>query len=62
METKKQYVTPKLTVVTVKAERGYAASIFSSLSFWDASILMPTQQVESYTLHEDWTTGSEFFN
>ena len=62
METKKQYIAPHLTVVTVKVESGYAASIFSSLSFWDASILTSTQQVESYTLHDEWTTGSEFFN
>ena len=26
METKKQYTAPELTVVTFKAERGYAAS------------------------------------
>ena len=26
METKKEYIAPELTVVTVKMERGYAAS------------------------------------
>lgn len=26
METKKEYIAPKLTVVTVKSERGYSAS------------------------------------
>lgn len=26
METKKEYIAPELTVVTIKAERGYAAS------------------------------------
>jgi len=31
------------------------------LSFWDISLLS-TGQVEDYTLHEDWTTGSEFWN
>ena len=31
METKKEYIAPELTVVTVKAERGYAASNLSTV-------------------------------
>jgi hypothetical protein len=31
METKKEYMAPELTVVTVKAERGYAASNLSTV-------------------------------
>lgn len=62
METKKQYIAPQMMVVYIKMEKGYAASIFTTLSFWDATILSTTQQVESYTLHEDWTSSGGFWD
>ena len=61
METKKQYIAPQLTVATFKVEQGYATSTLSMLSFWDISLLS-TGQVEDYTLHDNWTTGSEFWD
>ena len=61
MENKKKYLSPQLTVVTFKAERGYTLSTLTNISLWDISQLA-TGQVEDYTLHDDWTTGSEFWN
>ena len=60
METKKEYTAPQLTAVNVKSERGYAASAYSSLMFWDA--LMGSQQLEDYSVRSGWDDdGSNSF-
>ena len=58
METKKEYIAPELTVVSVKTERGYAASIPSKLSVLSDLLGVPTEGV-----FETWnTTEDESFN
>ena len=62
METKKHYTAPQLTVVTVKAEKGYAASgnfFFNELLFWEAEQTDP--HVETYNNHDVWNDGSGFW-
>ena len=62
-KAKKDYESPQLTVVSVKAERGYATSgpmfDLSELLFWeeDAS----NKHMESYTVANDWNEGSNSF-
>ncbi len=55
---KKQYMAPQLTVVTFRAERGYASSIISSVSLWESP---EAEQMESYNQREGWTSGSDGF-
>ena len=61
METRKQYTAPQLTVVTFKAERGYALStpLFDELLFWETE---QSEQVEAYADHEVWNDGAGFWN
>lgn len=57
METKKEYIAPELTAVSVKTERGYAASIPSKLSILTDLLGVPTEGV-----FEDWGTTDESLN
>ncbi len=58
--TKKEYQAPQLTVVTMKAERGYAGSVLSSLFFWENS--WGSEQIEDYNNRSGWTDdGSNTF-
>lgn len=59
-EEKKQYEAPQLTVATVRTERGYAASTLNSLALWLSAY--DSQQVESYSEHEDWGSDGDFWN
>lgn len=61
MEPKKKYTAPRLTVEAYETEVGYAASVFTNLSFWDIS-LMPDEQVENYTQHDTWTSEGGFWD
>lgn len=63
---KAPYEMPKLTVVSFRAERGYASSsIMSSLKFWewqDGGLAMEDQNhVEVYTTGNGWNEGSNHF-
>lgn len=49
METKKEYIAPELTAVSVKAERGYAASLPIKLSVVSDLLGFPTEGV-----FEEW--------
>ena len=50
---KKQYVAPKLTVVTFKTERGYVLSgALESLSFWENGDSDQMEDYETTTWHE----------
>ena len=60
MEIKKEYVAPLLTVVKIKVERGYAASLYTNLSLWDVSFFS-SNQVEAYTQHDTWTSDGGFW-
>ena len=47
MNTKKEYTKPELTIVTFKAEKGYASSgLIETLTFWQDDT--DEQQVENY--------------
>ncbi len=61
MNTKKQYITPMLTVVTFKAERGYAGSLDPNklLSFRMVSSLLSGSAVDN--TQETWTEEQELF-
>lgn len=61
METKKQYTAPKLTVVTVKSERGYAGSGGLQTSIL-ALFCMEAEQSYNTQYQENWTNGGEVFN
>ena len=53
---KKQYVTPELTVVTFKAERGYAGSQrFLSLMFGETGI------AQKASISENWLPEENLF-
>jgi hypothetical protein len=58
--TKQPYEAPKLTVVSFKMEKGYAASSgpFSTLMFWENN---ETNQMEDYEEANTWTSGSNHF-
>ncbi|MBP5527077.1 MAG: hypothetical protein J6X79_01335 [Bacteroidales bacterium] len=59
MTEKKEYVAPKLTVVSFKMEKGYASSIVDMVTFWDNS--QDANQMESYETGNGWNTGSNAF-
>lgn len=58
MKTKKEYIAPRLTVVSVKTERGYAASL-TLLTLW--ALDYDSQQMESYQTANDWSSDSDNF-
>lgn len=65
MEHKKLYITPSLTVVRFKTERGFAVSgIIDQLRFWEDENHEANDQVQSYTRHNDWSNdaGNSFWN
>lgn len=63
METKKEYIAPELTAVSVKAERGYAASIPSKLSILSDLLGVPTEGVfETWETTEDQSFNNTGFN
>lgn len=63
METKKDYMAPQLTVVTFKAEVGYAGShTMEMLTFWDDA--QESEQMETYSMVDGWGSGdnNSFWN
>ena len=59
METKKEYTAPELTVVTVKAERGYAASSnnpLAALSFLNSLLNFGNGNMETWSFDENDNT------
>ena len=59
MTEKKEYVAPKLTVVSFKMEKGYASSIVDMVTFWYNS--QDANQMESYETGNGWNTGINAF-
>ena len=59
MKTKKQYTAPELTVVTFKAEQGYAQSRLSQTSFWINTLLGLSKPVVSS--QETWAIDENTF-
>lgn len=58
-DKKKEYTAPVLTVVTVKAERGYATSgVIDHLMFWEDN---SQENMENYETGNGWTSGSNHF-
>lgn len=53
------YVSPRLTEVTFRTERGYANSMVQQLNIWASedgiAINGQSRQVESYSVHDNWT-------
>ena len=63
METKKEYIAPELTAVSVKAERGYAASVPIKLSVVADLLGFPTEGVfETWETTEDQSFNDASFN
>lgn len=58
MKTKKEYITPQLTVVSVKTERGYASSL-TMLTL--LALDYDNQQMESYETANGWSSDSDNF-
>jgi len=65
---RKQYEAPELTVVTFRAERGYAESggLMSSLKFWEwgGGLAMSGDEgshIEVYESGNGWNEGSNSF-
>ena len=57
---KKAYTPPCLTVVSFKAERGFALSgLFGEFIFWDDS--EGSDQMENYSTGNGWNEGSNHF-
>ena len=61
MENKKEYITPQLTVVAVKSERGYATSTLTSLALWSSITFPETQMMERYETTNGWGEGNSTF-
>ena len=61
METKKQYTTPELTVVTFKSERGYAGSGGLQTSILTLFCIEAEPNYNTQ-YQEDWTNGGDVFN
>ena len=61
METKKQYTAPKLTVVTVKSERGYAGSGGLQTSILSL-FCMEAEPFYNRQYQEHWTDDGDIFN
>lgn len=63
MKNKKEYMTPRLTVVAFAAEHGYAGSgspLFGFFQIFDGSDEQQTQ--ESWSEHGTWNSdGDSFF-
>ena len=56
---KKEYTAPELTVVTFRAERGYALSgILAQMMLWESAQL---SQMENFETGNDWNSGSDNF-
>ena len=56
-EAKKTYAAPQLTVVTVKAERGYAASRGLGLNF-DFTLDAGAETQETWSTNDDYLGSS----
>jgi len=56
---KRAYVSPQLTAITFRTERGYANSMVQQLNIWASedgiAINGQSRQVESYSVHDNWT-------
>lgn len=59
MKDKKEYTAPKLTVASIKSERGYAGSV--DLFFWLSLQNSSTEQMEAYEATNGWTEGDNTF-
>lgn len=56
METKKEYIAPELTVVTVKSERGYSASSdnpLAALQILADALSLNGGNMESWTFDQE---------
>ena len=65
MEHKKHYISPCLTVVRFKTERGFAISgLIDQMLFWEEETDGANDQVQSYTRHNDWSNdaGNSFWS
>ncbi len=60
MERKKEYIKPALTVVSIKAEKGYAESI-KKVMFWLSLQHNQTEQLEAYETANGWTQDNNVF-
>ena len=60
MDTKKEYIAPKLTVVSFKMEQGYAVS---GVRLFQDQILLIDDYDEKYNMHaqEKWESGGNYF-
>lgn len=58
MESKKAYEAPRLTVVSVKAEKGYALSV--EMMLWVLS-QHGEQHMEAYETGNGWDSGNTSF-
>jgi len=56
MKDKKQYIAPRMVVVTFRMERGYAGSLdlFTAMG-------VEEQQMEDYQVGNNWASGSNRF-
>lgn len=63
MDTKKEYTAPQLTVVTIKSERGYAASSDNPLAalqmLSNALTGLTGGNIETWDFQEDNTTFND---
>lgn len=63
-ETKRTYLTPQLTVVQFRTERGYASSgpnILDRLTLFDTEST-PSDQMEQYDTRSNWHQGGQFWD
>ena len=60
MKSKKQYIAPELTVVSFKAERGYALSGGIERSIFDFHLLDPDDGYNSQS-QQNWQEEESFF-
>lgn len=63
---KMQYIMPELTVVEVRAERGYATSDIIGLPQTGMLEMLyfengGDQETETFSIHNTWTEGSDGF-
>ena len=57
-EKREKYIAPRLTVVTIKSERGYAFSLANAVMLWSLS---GDPQMEQYQERDNWTSESSSF-
>lgn len=63
MKTKKQYIAPEMTVVTFRAERGYAQSggLQSNATSVFSVMVGSNNFIENISTGEAWTSDNETF-